>query len=224
MSARRRSRIRFCWSGGKNRACGPAADDTDGSPELHPVRVGPGRGGRGAGQGADRVMGEEITPDLLPHHVRGLRPQDLPGSAEVGLELLVSGLNRPPLMPVKRKLSLASRQDLWRYWAWEHCCRRRGWFAGCGQRRQVSAVQPSAGNAVTPDPVIWAVLPPERRAAAVSLLAMLAVKAAARVAGGGRDEPGQVPAAGAAAAEDRSRAPGPGGDRVRAPVEQAAGA
>ena len=49
-------------------------------------------------------------------------------------------------------------------------------------------MRPSAGNAVTPDPVIWAVLPPERRAAAVALLAMLA----ARAAGGGRDEPGQV--------------------------------
>ncbi len=52
-------------------------------------------------------------------------------------------------------------------------------------------MRPSAGNAVTPDPVIWAVLPPERRAAAVALLAMLAARAVARLAGGGRDEPGQ---------------------------------
>lgn len=50
-------------------------------------------------------------------------------------------------------------------------------------------MRPSAGNAVTPDPVIWAVLPPERRAAAVALLAMLAARAVARLAGGGRDEP-----------------------------------
>ena len=35
-------------------------------------------------------------------------------------------------------------------------------------------MRPSAGQAVTPDPVVWAVLPPERRAAAVALLAMLA--------------------------------------------------
>ena len=40
-------------------------------------------------------------------------------------------------------------------------------------------MRPSAGNAVTPDPLVWAVLPPERRAAAVALLAMLAARAAA---------------------------------------------
>ena len=35
-------------------------------------------------------------------------------------------------------------------------------------------MQPSAGNAVTPDLLVWMLLPPERRAAAVALLAMLA--------------------------------------------------
>jgi hypothetical protein len=59
-----------------------------------------------------------------------------------------------------------------RYSAWEHCCRRRLRCAGCGQRQQVSAMRPTAGNAVTSDPVIWAVLPPERRAAAVALIAV----------------------------------------------------
>jgi hypothetical protein len=63
-------------------------------------------------------------------------------------------------------------------------------------------MQPGAGQTVTPDLLIWAVLPPERRAAAVAVLAMLAARAAAAVTGGGRDEPGQVPDAGAAAAED----------------------
>jgi len=63
-------------------------------------------------------------------------------------------------------------------------------------------MRPNAGQAVTPDPLIWAMLPPERRAAVVALLAMLAARAAAGPAGGGRDEPGQVPGAGAAAAED----------------------
>ena len=63
-------------------------------------------------------------------------------------------------------------------------------------------MRPSAGNAVTPDPLIWAVLPRERRAAVVALLALLAARAAAGPAGSGRDEPGQVPAAGAAAAQD----------------------
>jgi hypothetical protein len=63
-------------------------------------------------------------------------------------------------------------------------------------------MRPSTGNAVSPDPLVWAVLPPERRAAVVALLAMLAARAAVRAAGGGRDEPGQVPGAGTAAAED----------------------
>jgi hypothetical protein len=109
--------------------------------------------------------------------------------AEVAFAEPESLLSRPLLIPVKRKRSLASRRGPERYSAWEHCCRRRLWFAGCGQRRRVSAMRPSAGNAVTPDPVVWVLLPPERRAAAVALLAMLAARAAARVAGGGRDEP-----------------------------------
>jgi hypothetical protein len=45
--------------------------------------------------------------------------------------------------------------------------------------------------------------PPEWRVAAAALLAMPAVRAAAGPAGGGRDEPGHVPEAGTAAAEDR---------------------
>jgi hypothetical protein len=127
-----------------------------------------------------------------------------PGLALVEAEAVLAEFeiffNPPLLIPVKWKPSLAWRRDLGRYSAWEHCCRRRLWLAGCGQRRRVSAMRPSAGNAVAPDLLVWVLLPPERRAAAVALLAMLAARAA-RVAGGGRDEPGQVPAAGAAAAE-----------------------
>ncbi len=63
-------------------------------------------------------------------------------------------------------------------------------------------MQPGAGQTVTPELLIWAALPPERRAAAVAVLAMLAVRAAAGVTGGSRDEHGQVPDAGAAGAED----------------------
>ncbi len=37
-------------------------------------------------------------------------------------------------------------------------------------------MRPGAGRTVTPDPLIWTVLPPERRAAAVALLAMLAAQ------------------------------------------------
>src|SRR5271166_2782676 len=95
MPAMTRSRMRCCRSGGKSRARGPAADDADGSLELDPARAGARVRGRGADQGADRVVGEQVAPDLRPHHVRGLRAKDLPGAAQVGLELLVPGLVLP---------------------------------------------------------------------------------------------------------------------------------
>ena len=71
-------------------------------------------------------------------------------------------------------------------------------------------MQPGTERMVAPDLLIWMVLPPERQAAVVALLAMLAARAAGRTAGGGRDEPGRLPAARAAAAEDPPGAPGPG--------------
>src|SRR5208283_2022467 len=89
------ARMRWRWLGGKSRAGGPAADDADGSLELDPVRVDARVRGGGADQGADRVVGEQVAPDLLPHHVRGLRAQDLPRAAQVGLELGVPGLVLP---------------------------------------------------------------------------------------------------------------------------------
>src|SRR5712691_5243674 len=173
---------------------GADGDADGGGPEL-------GECGQG-GVLADRV----VCPGL------GLVP------AEGVLSRFEGDFNQPPVMPMKWKSSLAWCPDRGRYWAWEHCCRRRPWFAGCGQRQQVSVMRPSAGNAVTLDPLIWAMLPRERRAAVVALLALLAARAAAGPAGGGRDEPGQVPAGGAAAAQDPARAPGPGGGGVCPPV------
>src|SRR5712691_7219330 len=95
MSAMMRSRTCFCWSGGKSRASGPAADDAGGPLELDPVGIDAGVRRGGAGQGADRVAVEEVTPDLLLHHVRRSGPQYLPRPAEAGLELLVRGLALP---------------------------------------------------------------------------------------------------------------------------------
>ena len=43
----------------------------------------------------------------------------------------------------------------------------------------VIAMRLGTGNAAAPGPLVWAVLPPERRTAAVALLAMLAARAAA---------------------------------------------
>jgi hypothetical protein len=58
-------------------------------------------------------MGEQVAVDFLPDHVRALGPHA--GTPQVGLELPVPGLNRPPLMPVKRELFLAGRLDSGRY-------------------------------------------------------------------------------------------------------------
>ena len=80
---------------GKSRAGGPAADDADRPFELDPVRVDARVRGGGADQGADRVVGEQVAPDLLLHHVRRFGAQDLSRAAEIGLELGVPGLVLP---------------------------------------------------------------------------------------------------------------------------------
>src|ERR1700687_4591395 len=102
MAALTRARTRWRWAGGKNRAGGPgagdggpAADDADRPLELDPVRIGARVRGGGADQGADRVVGEQVAPDLLLHHVRRFGAQDLSRAAEVGLELGVPGLVLP---------------------------------------------------------------------------------------------------------------------------------
>src|SRR3954465_9263476 len=86
------------WSGGKSRVGDPAADGADGALRLDPVRVDPRRGGGGAGQGADRVMGQQVAPQFLLDHVRRLRPQDLPRAAQERLELRVRALMLPALV------------------------------------------------------------------------------------------------------------------------------
>src|SRR5262249_52044199 len=55
-------------------------------------------GGCGAGQGADRVVGQQVAPDLLLDQGRGLRAQHPSRAAQVGLELLVARLVLPPLV------------------------------------------------------------------------------------------------------------------------------
>src|ERR1700728_876038 len=98
MSALTCARMAWACSGGKGRVSDPAAQDADGALELDPVRVDAGRGGRCAGQDADRVVGQEVAPDLLLDEVRAAGPQDLPGAAQVRLQLLVTALVLPPLV------------------------------------------------------------------------------------------------------------------------------
>src|ERR1022692_2495311 len=103
MPAMTRARMRWRWSGGKSRVSGPAADDADGPPELDPVRVNAGAGGGCADQGADRVVGKQVAPDLLPHHARRFGPEYFPRPSQVGLQLLVPGLVLPPLVVAPRE-------------------------------------------------------------------------------------------------------------------------
>lgn len=64
--------------------------------------------GRGVGhQGADRVVAAQVAPDLLLNQVGGLRPQDRPRSALVGLEFVEGALDLPPLRVDDREVFCA---------------------------------------------------------------------------------------------------------------------
>src|SRR5215471_19897751 len=91
MSAMTRARAARACSGGKSRADGPA-DDAQGALEPDPVRVDPGAGGGGADQGAERVVGQQVAPDLLLDQLRAAGPQHLARPPQVCLELGISGL------------------------------------------------------------------------------------------------------------------------------------
>src|SRR5712691_1274148 len=97
MSAMTRARAARACSGGKSRADGPA-DDAQGALELDPVRVDPGAGGGGADQGAERVAGQQVAPDLLLDQVRAPRAEHPAGTAQACLELGVAGLVFPALV------------------------------------------------------------------------------------------------------------------------------
>src|SRR5580700_11371684 len=96
MSALTWARMARACSGGKGRVSDPAAQDADGAPEFDAIRVDAGGCGCCAGQGADRVVGQEVAPDLLLDEVRDAGPQDLPGAAQVRLELGVAAFMLPP--------------------------------------------------------------------------------------------------------------------------------
>src|SRR5215471_10847470 len=98
-----RAAARCRCSGGKSRVGGPAAEDADGALELDPVWVDVRFGGSLTDQGTDRVVGQQVAVDLLPHQIRGLRAQYPPGPAQVRLELPVSGFVLPPFVVCVRQ-------------------------------------------------------------------------------------------------------------------------
>src|SRR5579863_5480861 len=114
MSAMTRARaVRACsaCSGGKSRADGPA-DDAQGALEPDPVRVDPGAGGGSADQGAERVVGQQVAPDLLLDQVRAPRAEHPAGTAQACLELGVAGLVFPALVVGARERLRRGRPDI----------------------------------------------------------------------------------------------------------------
>ena len=76
---------------GKSRAGGPARDP-HGALEPDPVRVDPGCCRGGADQGADRVVGQQVAPELLLDQLRAPGAQDLSRAAQVRFQLGVAAL------------------------------------------------------------------------------------------------------------------------------------
>src|SRR5690242_6251165 len=84
--------------GNVRRPGGGTADQAQGLGEGDPIRVEVGGRGGLRGQRADRVMDDQVGPDLLMHQVGQPRAQHPTGAAQVGLELVVAGLVLPPLV------------------------------------------------------------------------------------------------------------------------------
>src|SRR5436190_479036 len=84
--------------GNVRRSGGGTADQAQGLGEGDPVRVEVGGGRRSRGQRADRMMDDQVGPDLLMHQIGQPRAQYPPGAAQVGFQLVVRGLLFPPLM------------------------------------------------------------------------------------------------------------------------------
>ena len=73
-----------------------------------------GSGGAGGGGGGE-VVDEQQCPGFLAGQFRGLAAQRAAGAADGFFQVEERDFNRPPLIPLKWKSSLALRRDLWRY-------------------------------------------------------------------------------------------------------------
>src|SRR5689334_4495607 len=84
--------------GNVRRPGGGAADQAQGLGEGDPVGVEVGGGGGFRGQRTDRVVHDQVGPDLLVNEVGQPRAQHPARAAQMGLELVVRGLLLPALM------------------------------------------------------------------------------------------------------------------------------
>lgn len=90
-------------------------DDAERADEGHPVRVEVGLVCGFAHQVPYSVVSQEKSPDFLLGQFRFPGAEDRACSSLVSLEFVEYELNRPPLMPLKRKSSLALRLPVRRY-------------------------------------------------------------------------------------------------------------
>ena len=96
MSVRWSGRVAAQSAGGNvRRPGGGAADQAQGLGEGDPVGVQVGGGGRLRDERADRVVDDQVGPDLLVNQLGQPGAEDLPGAAEVGFELVVTGFLFP---------------------------------------------------------------------------------------------------------------------------------
>src|SRR5689334_19678633 len=84
--------------GNGRRPGGGAADQAQGLGEGDPIRVEIGGHGRLGGQRTDRMMDDQVGPDLLINEVGQPRAQHPTRPAQVGFQLVVRGFLLPPLM------------------------------------------------------------------------------------------------------------------------------
>jgi hypothetical protein len=84
-----------------------AADEGEDGGEGDEAGAGAGQGCGAGGGGGRHVVDEQQRPCFLPGESGGLAAQGAAGAADGLLQVEERDLNRPPLMPVKRELSLA---------------------------------------------------------------------------------------------------------------------
>jgi hypothetical protein len=124
---------------GKSRADGPA-DDSQGPGELDPVRVGPGCGGRGAGQGVLRVVADRGQPragcPVAARRLPGGRPSRGPSAPGANLHIPSAwghAAGPPPLRITATMIKVTEGTSQIRTAA---TCRPRPWYSAFPRRRR----------------------------------------------------------------------------------------
>jgi hypothetical protein len=87
--------------------CDVPADQGQHGGERDAVWIEAGGSGGAGGERGGYVVHDQQRPGFLPHEGDRASARDTAGALDGLLQVQVRDLNRPPLMPVKRRLSLA---------------------------------------------------------------------------------------------------------------------